>query len=501
MRVETRHGWELTPERATRLLGTVAGAVAVVDGDGRIRWSADGADGATEFRSLLHPEDRSGFDQQLRATAGGDRSVGRFRLRTAVGYVPARVELIDLREDAAVDALVVVADAEVADERSRPTVERPRHRHDELTGLLTKESLLDEVRAVLSTHRSGGPTPALLYVDLDEFKPVNDSLGHDAGDEVLQAVAGRLQHTTRHGDVVARVGGDEFALLLPEVVDVDDAVAAATKLIERLAEPVGLGAGRTAIVGASVGVAIAAGAEETAERLLFRADSAMFRAKGAGRGRVEAWDDTVPDLVAVHRIIEQTLPAALAGDSLRLSLHPVHDVRSGEQIGNEASLEWDHPRLGRLSGGDWLPATIADWVRSRVDSLVVSTACRTAAVGLPIWLRVTEHQLRSTRFVSELRAGISGHRLESGQIVVAVPVELLVTAGRVPLDLESLVATGAQLAADDVDGSVLPLRRLMELGFTGLRIRPSLLAPEAERVLAAVRGVTEATGLRIVVDG
>ena len=227
--------------------------------------------------------------------------------------------------------------------------------HDALTGLANRAQALREIESALQRAQRSGELVGMLFVDLDGFKAVNDTFGHAAGDRVLTAVAQRLTGLVRGGDIVARLGGDEFVVLLETVADEAAVVHAAERIVATVRDPIGIGAGRHVTVGASVGVGISQDGAVDVNRLLHESDTAAYRAKRAGRGRVEIFDDALRTELADRAEIEDALHVAIAENELLLQYQPITALDSGTVQGYEALVRWDRPGHGRLAPDAFIP--------------------------------------------------------------------------------------------------------------------------------------------------
>jgi diguanylate cyclase (GGDEF)-like protein len=346
-----------------------------------------------------------------------------------------------------------------ADLTERKMFEREvEHRslHDALTGLPNRRLLVDRLQHALSRSSRAENLVAVLFCDLDRFKEINDAHGHAAGDRVLSVVASRLLALVRDADTVARVGGDEFVVVLEDLVEPDDALQIAERIRNALSEDVQF-EGHFLRVSASIGVTLSTGADDRVETLLSHADDAMYRAKERGRNRVAIGSgDTQAQ--SHRRMLERELDRALERGDLGLAFQPVIDLRDGRPIAAEALLRWE-------LNGDRLPAASVIAIAEdsgmimRLSDWVMRTACREFAAwrrsndGAEAWrlhVNVSARDLADARFEERMLTAIA----EGGLAPTDVCLELTETAMMAhPADgnarLASLRAAGVSIAIDD----------------------------------------------------
>ena len=382
--------------------------------------------------------------------------------------------------------------AAVLEALSRELAERALF--DALTGLANRELLLAELaqsQSQESQERPGGACTALLFIDLDRFKQVNDVHGHNAGDALLRAVAGRLLAAARPGDLVARLGGDEFAVMLtlsPErgTDPTRTATAVATRFLRAIAEPVPV-AGVNLLVGASIGVAVSATGGSEPDTLLREADMAMYQAKRAGGDRVHTVSSVGSQLspALVGLAIDDTLARALGDDEFVLHYQPIVDLGSGRTVSVEALIRWQHPTRGLRPPGEFLPAAEASGLVVALDRWVLAAACAQLArwdgqlgTASPAHVDVNvsrphlahpglaEHVLEAVE-----RSGLAAGRLRLELPEVATVSDLQAAAPA----LDRLRDAGVALTLDDLGAGSSTLRHLSELRLDGVKIDRSFI--------------------------
>ncbi|MDQ3914419.1 MAG: EAL domain-containing protein [Actinomycetota bacterium] len=386
-----------------------------------------------------------------------------------------------------------------------------RASHDALTGLPNRS--LFQLR--LQEAISSGDRFAVLGIDLDGFKAVNDSLGHDAGDRLLITVGERLEACLRPEDTVARLGGDEFAVLLAGTKSDDDAPTVAQRIVDDLMRPIHLG-GREAFVGASVGIAVSTSDAGDAEVLMNQADAAMYSAKASGKGRFVVFEEKMLQAKQHRAVMKDRLEVALERDQFVLHFQPIFDMGDGSIWGTEALIRWDHPELGFIPPADFLSVAEETGQMVRVGEWVLREACR----RLSMWRRthgpdrvrritvnLSRRQLLQPGLPAAVADALAAHDLPSGSIVLELNEAALMTdTDAVAARLHELQTSGARVAIDDFGTGFSSLSDLVRFPVDVLKIDQSFVRaahedPAKSELARAIIGLAHALGLGAVAQG
>ncbi len=385
--------------------------------------------------------------------------------------------------------------------------------HDGLTGLPNRRLLLDRLGQAIARSRRGQRMLALVFFDLDRFKEVNDTCGHAAGDELLQAVAGRLAGAVRECDTVARLGGDEFTVVLPEVVDVADVERFAAKIFDLFRAPF-LIAGREQVMTASLGIGLYPRDGQTAEELLRVADAAMYGAKKHGGDRFHYHSDEAPRPRRTPDL-GGALRRAIEGDELELYYQPRVEGATGRIVGAEALLRWRHPELGLLAPARFLPlaAELALLVplgdRVLRDACAQARAWRVAHPELDLGIAVNVSGLELGR--RDLRARVRRALAQSGLEPGALELQLTENGlARNDSDADGalgrLRAEGVRIAIDDFGTGYSSLDRLRRFPISALLIDRRFVARAPHRaadgaIVSAIVTMAHGMGLDAIAEG
>jgi diguanylate cyclase (GGDEF)-like protein len=362
-------------------------------------------------------------------------------------------------------------------------------------------------------RRSGG-FAAAMFVDLDDFKTVNDGLGHAAGDELLQAIGQRLQETLRAQDTAARLGGDEFAVLLEDLVDEAEAITIAERVRQALKPPLSI-AGHLFAPSASIGVACP-GSQDTAEELLRNADVAMYAAKDRGKAQVAGFEDAMR-LQVVERVeLTAELGTALARDELVLDYQPLIALRDGTIAGFEALIRWEHPTRGRLAPDRFIGLAESTGLIVPIGAWVVHTACaqlrrwqdeHPSVENLKIGVNISAHQLTDGMLPAAVRAALHDAGIAPHQLTLEITEGLLVEDGeRIQRQLRELKQIGVRLAVDDFGTGYSALSYLRSFPLDVLKIDRSFVAgidhdPDRARLVRDIVEMAHNLGLTVVTEG
>jgi diguanylate cyclase (GGDEF)-like protein len=377
---------------------------------------------------------------------------------------------------------------QVALDVQRSLQEELRHQafHDGLTGLPNRALLHDRVEHALASTSRLGTTVGLFFCDLDGFKAVNDSLGHQVGDAVLVSAAHRLQTIVRRGDTVARLGGDEFAILLENVENTEVGVSLAARIVDILREPLMIG-DRQINVSVSFGVAFSDDVV-TAEQLLSEADTAMYEAKASGKDRHSVFEPRMRSLVEDRLAITGAFHGSIERGEFSLEYQPQISLADGCLEGFEALVRWDHPTLGRIGPYRFIPLAEDTGFIVQLGAWVLEAACREAAAwpnaGRPplmLAVNLSARQLESQSLMADVERALRVSGLDPRRLVLEITESvLMVDRSRTLTALESLRRLGIRIAIDDFGTGYSSLGYLRDLPVDVLKIDKSFVDPLAE---------------------
>ena len=415
------------------------------------------------------------------------------------------------------DLDAVVADIASLGDTIRPalfrkvTEERIRFaaHHDDLTQLSNRLMFQERLRATLAAARTGGHGFALLYLDLDAFKAVNDTRGHEIGDKLLVAVAQRLRDSVREGDTVARMGGDEFAIIQPSGNQPTAVTALAERLLETISQPFEL-AGQRSSIGVSIGIAFYPHDGDGADLLLRNADTALYRAKQAGRNTFCLFDPAMHADQKERCPIERDIKDAIEGKHFTLAYQPVCDSTSLRIVGFEALLRWSNPVSGPIQPDHFIPLAESNGLIVPLGLWALESACAEAATwDPPVWLSVnlSPLQFRQPDLPQQIadilkRTGLPAERLD----LEVTEGLLLEESDRVRRTMRGLQEQGMHVTLDDFGTAYASLSYLRRFRFDGIKIDKSFVRGLCDNdntlaIVQAILSLGERLNLAVVAEG
>ncbi len=465
----------------------------------------------------LHPDDAAKAATvlaEVAATPGATRSA-EWRLRRADGtYCETETLVSNMLEVPEVAGLVLTA----RDIGERKALERQltfQALHDPLTGLGNRTLFADRVEHALGRSRRRLGTVAVLILDLDDFKRINDAHGHGVGDRLLFAVAARLTAVLRTGDTVARLGGDEFAVLLEDLDDADDAQVIATRFLEAMADPFDLG-GVEAFVSASFGIALGRGTAIEPEELLRNADLAMYVAKANGKRRCETFDPGMHREVRDRLVLEADLRRAVAEDEFEVRYQPVWATDTRRMVGVEALVRWQHPGRGLLAPAEFIAAAEETGLIVPIGRFVVREACRQVAAwdrgggpgaGLSVAVNLSPRQLLEADLVETIAGALTDSGLRPERLALEITEAVLVDDSPAMAGLlKELKGLGVKISIDDFGTGYSSLSYLRRLPIDTLKIAKPFVDVIAngandEALAQAIVSLARSLQLGVVAEG
>jgi len=380
---------------------------------------------------------------------------------------------------------------------------------DALTSLPNRALFHDRLDQALVKATRHGTALAILFLDLDRFKIINDSLGHEIGDKVLGSVAQRLRGCLRGEDTLARLGGDEFAVLLPEISDPRGTRFVADKLLAALSGPQLIDA-HELTVNASIGVALFPRDGTDVQHLLRGADAAMYRAKARGGGRVETFTPLLEEQVTRRQQLEVELRRGLRFGELRVVFQPYRELATGRVVGYEALVRWSHPSSGLLEPANFLPLAEDTGLIEAVDRWMLNEACRLAQAWpspLVVSVNVSPGRLRGGDLSQHAAEILAQTGLDPNRLMLELSERILFDDEPEALtSLAELAAAGVGLALDDFGSGYTSLEHLRRLPISQLKIDRSLIGPLGDQhgnsvIVAAIISFAHALGLSVTAEG
>ncbi len=467
--------------------------------------------------SVTHPDDRATGEQVLNAMLAGGGSTHRgeqrcLHLDGRVVWALMSVSLLTDSEGSPLYFITQIEDITAAKEAE----ERLTHQalHDPLTGLPNRKLFLDRLRQALARADRRSSWVAVLFLDLDQFKVVNDSLGHEVGDRALVVVAQRIRSTLRQEDTAGRFGGDEFVVMCEDLEDGDEAVEIAGRLAEAIAPPFTIG-GREIQVTASVGIALASGTSSSPDEILRDADAAMYRAKDRGRDRYEMFDDTMRLRVMKRLEMETGLRQALDEDQLRLVYQPQISLDTGKIVGFEVLARWDHPERGLVMPSEFIPVAEDSGLIVPIGAWVLEAACRTvgswpngeSGPKPTLAVNLSPRQLSHPGLVDAVTRGLDEAGVDPANLCLEITETALMVASQSTLQaVKNLRDLGVHIAIDDFGTGYSSLTYLDRFHPDILKLDQFFIDrlgrdQESSAIVEAVIGLAHNLGLVAIAEG
>ncbi|MBI5898552.1 MAG: EAL domain-containing protein [Rhodocyclales bacterium] len=385
--------------------------------------------------------------------------------------------------------------------------------YDPLTGLPNRVLLGDRMKVALAQTERSGKHLAVCYLDLDGFKPINDTWGHAAGDQLLEQVATRLRDTLRGGDTAARLGGDEFVLLLANLADVEECSTVLTRVLHAISEPLTVGSTETSVT-ASIGVTLYPDDRSDPDTLLRHADQALYAAKDAGRNRHHLFDPRHDHAMRARRSFLERMEQALDGGELCLYYQPKINLQLGTVIGVEALIRWNHPERGILPPDEFLPQLNGTLLEIRIGEWVIETALaqmaewRRAGVDVAVSVNIAPPHLARTDFATRLEQQLARHpgmpdnRLEL-EVLESVAFDDIENVSKL---IGACQRIGVTVSLDDFGTGYSSLTYLKRLPIDMIKIdqsfiRDMLRNTEENAIVEGVIGLADAFRIRVIAEG
>ncbi|MGQ7272137.1 putative bifunctional diguanylate cyclase/phosphodiesterase [Marinobacter nauticus] len=385
--------------------------------------------------------------------------------------------------------------------------------HDLLTRLPNRALFKDRLELAITHARRSQQKLAVMFLDLDRFKVVNDTLGHAMGDRLLQAVTHRLEKCLRRGDTLSRFGGDEFTLLLPSIHGNDDARNIARKLINALKAPFQLG-DHEVFVGVSIGISVFPEAGETMDLLIQNADIAMYHVKARGKDGYRFYSDSMSINTANRLSLERDLRLALERNELRVFYQPQVCSRSNRVVGLEALVRWQHPERGLLYPGDFLPLAEETRLVGKLSEQVIDQACRDVGrwissghSDLRLAVNLSPSQVEHPRFVETLMNRVAAHNFPADNLEIEITENVIMNdLEQISRKLKELAATGVRIAIDDFGTGYSSLNYLHRLPIHTLKVDQSFVkairsGEDGACIVNAIIAMAHGLKLEIVAEG
>ncbi len=520
---DAKAGLERSEQWFRGLVQHSSDVIAVIDRDGVFTYASPAAPVLTglqpeelkgrKFIDLLPEESTQTVDQVRNMIESGRPGVSNLELviaRPDGTHRTAEVTITDLRNDASVGGLVL----NIRDVTERKRLEedlRYQAQHDELTGLSSRAQFTTQVSNALTSDTRDGSMVGVLFIDIDDFKNINDSLGHGQGDEVLIEIGTRLLGRLRGNDKAARFGGDEFAVLLADPKSHDDVVKVADRIVKELSQPMRL-MGQEVQLSVSVGIVIDSDGTQTPANLLQAADVAMYAAKAKGKGRWMLFEETMAEETLERFEIANALGSAIENEELLVYYQPIVDLATQKTIGVEALVRWIHPERGFISPARFIPIAERNGLIIPLGADVLRTAVSQVAQwrseGHDIYASVnlSAVQLAQDGIVSEILEIVDGANIDRGAVVLELTESALIEDSDLVIErIDNLRDAGLKVAIDDFGTGYATLKYVDQFSADILKIDKSFVDKledhEESTIVTTVLNIAHSKGAKAVAEG
>jgi diguanylate cyclase (GGDEF)-like protein len=473
--------------------------------------------GKTDFDLFSHPHAAAAFADEQRIIATGETMPAKVELETYANRPDAWVsttKMALLDDDGRIVGTFGIS-RDITEQVQAQSALAHQALHDPVTGLANRVALMDRLaQALVSLERQPGRL-AVLFLDLDDFKGINDTLGHEVGDQVLVEIARRLTSISRRADTVARLGGDEFVVLCPALSG-DEALKDIAGRVRTVVSAPLVQDGHDLSVTASIGAVLGADARADASELVRKADIAMYAAKRLGPNQIRLYGPELLEPAESTRTLAADLRRGIERRELFLLYQPLLDLRAGSLSGVEALVRWRHPERGVIAAADFIPVAEERGLIAQVDAFVLDEALRQLAVwgranrrldGITMSVNVSGHELRDLELVSRVASALARHGIAPGRLQLEITESALISEPRAAArTVAALVALGVSIALDDFGTGYSTLTHLQSLPAQILKIDRSFIAQIDGRrrdreILAAVIAMAHALGITVVAEG
>ncbi len=505
---------QASEQQLRAIMDAVGEGIMVLDAEGRVQVANPAAAGIFGYDVAAlrgrHVDELLARESELSASPAPGRRAEMVGIRSDGGRFPAEVSM-GLLPSSGLVRIATVRDVTLQKaDREQILLQAT---HDELTGLPNRRLFDDRLDMILRRAARSGEQVAVAFLDVDRFKSVNDGLGHAMGDRLLVSLSARLRACLRDSDTVARMGGDEFIFILPNLQRPEDAVHPARKLLEAVRAPLRID-GQELFVTASIGLAVYPGDGQRRDRLLRHADAALYRAKARGRNRFELYDPTLASETEARGRLDADLRSAGGRDELSLAYQPQINLRTGRVVGFEALMRWDHPQLGLVAPGTFIPIAEETGQIGSLGLWALDRACRDmtawerSGMGpLRIAVNVSSRQLQQEELADQVERVLTEHGLAADRL------ELEFTEATLLADDEAIARTigrlhrlGVGLALDDFGAGCSSFGQLRRYPIQRLKLDPATVRgttrDRADAAVArAVIGLARDLRLGVIAEG